>query len=93
MGEQAVVPVKGELVARLRGIETWQYGDRLQVRGHLETPPEFEDFSYREYLAQQGVYSYMGDGIPHRLSSLQGSPILAWIYAYKKYALETVYRL
>ncbi|MFN2214253.1 MAG: ComEC/Rec2 family competence protein [Anaerolineales bacterium] len=93
VGEQAVVSVKGELVARLRGIETWQYGDRLQVRGHLETPPEFEDFSYREYLAQQGVYSYMGDGIPHRLSSLQGSPILAWIYAYKKYALETVYRL
>ncbi|MGB7095210.1 MAG: ComEC/Rec2 family competence protein, partial [Anaerolineales bacterium] len=93
VGEPAVIPADGYLLARLRGRETWQYGDRLQVRGHLENPPEFEDFSYREYLAQQGVYSYMGDAIAHRISSGSGNPLLGWIYTYKEYALGTVYRL
>ena len=93
VGEPMVLPANGYLLARLRGRETWQYGDRLQVRGHLESPPEFEDFSYREYLAQQGVYSYMGDAIAHRISSGSGNPLLRWIYVYKEHALDTVYRL
>ena len=93
VGEPQVIPVNGYLQARLRGSEVWKYGDRLQIRGHLETPPEFEDFSYREYLAQQGVYSYMGDAVEHRISSGAGNPILSWIFTYKAHALQTVYRL
>ena len=92
VGEAALVPVNGYVMARLYTGD-WQYGDRLQVRGHLESPPEFEDFSYREYLAQQGVYSYMGDAVVHRVSSGEGNLILSWIYAYKAHALETVYQL
>ena len=37
----------------------WRYGDRVLLEGRLETPPEDEEFSYREYLARQGVYSLM----------------------------------
>ena len=92
VGESARVPVTGYVIARLYSGD-WGYGDRLQVRGHLESPPEFEDFSYREYLAQQGVYSDMGDAVVHRVSSGEGNLILSWIYAYKTHALETVYRL
>jgi hypothetical protein len=32
--------------------ETWQYGDRISLTGKLETPPEEEAFSYRDYLAR-----------------------------------------
>ena len=93
VGEPQVAPVNGYLQARLHGAKIWKYGDRLQIRGHLETPPEFEGFSYREYLAQQGVYSYIGDAAAHRVSTGAGNPILSWIYTYKGHALETVYRL
>jgi len=33
------------------------YGDVLEVRGRLETPPTFEDFDYREFLLRRGVAS------------------------------------
>src|SRR5262245_24125695 len=32
------------------GDSEWQYGDRLRLTGQLEAPPEFADFSYRDYL-------------------------------------------
>jgi len=92
VGETHELPVTGHILVRLYSDE-FQYGDRLQVRGHLASPPEFEDFSYREYLAQQGVYSYMGDAVAHRISSGGGNLILRWIYAYKAHALDTLYRL
>jgi competence protein ComEC len=92
VGEIHELPVTGHILVRLYSDE-FQYGDRLQVRGHLESPPEFEDFSYREYLAQQGVYSYMGDAVAHRISTGGGNLILRWIYAYKAHALDTLYRL
>ncbi|MCJ7523232.1 MAG: ComEC family competence protein, partial [Dehalococcoidia bacterium] len=33
------------------------YGDLLQLKGEMETPPEFEDFDWRDYLARQGIRS------------------------------------
>lgn len=35
---------------------------REPLHGFLETPPEAEDFSFREYLARQTIYNYMEDG-------------------------------
>ncbi len=35
----------------------YAYGDRVTVTGRLATPPDFEDFSYREYLARNGIHS------------------------------------
>lgn len=37
----------------------YQYGDGLEIRGKLETPPVFEDFNYKNYLAKNGIYSAM----------------------------------
>lgn len=34
-----------------------QYGDRIEVRGQLEVPPETSEFSYKEYLARRGIHS------------------------------------
>ncbi len=54
---EAFTPVSGMVMARLPPGNTWHYGDRIEIEGTLETPPEEEDFSYREYLARQGIYS------------------------------------
>jgi hypothetical protein len=57
-------PVRGRLLARISPEEAWRYeelryGDRLRLAGRVETPPEGESGSYRDFLARQGIYSLM----------------------------------
>ncbi|MDX9863443.1 MAG: ComEC/Rec2 family competence protein [Anaerolineaceae bacterium] len=54
------IAVNGKLIAMVRAGRSWQYGDEVLLTGLLATPPENEEFSYREYLARHGVYSYLG---------------------------------
>jgi competence protein ComEC len=92
-GEADFTPVEGLLLANVWGEGDWRYGDRVMLRGELTTPPEFEDFSYRAYLAQQGVYSVMDDPRIWRSSSGNGNLILNAIYSYKEHAKATLYRM
>ncbi|MCK4900343.1 MAG: ComEC/Rec2 family competence protein, partial [Anaerolineales bacterium] len=59
----------------------------------LETPPVFEEFSYRDYLARQGIHSYMSRVKANLVQRGQGNLILRVIYALKARALATVYRI
>jgi competence protein ComEC len=86
-------PVSGVLQARVTTGGAWRYGDRVQVQGYLETPPVLEDFSYRDYLARQGIYSLMNQASARLLLHDQGNPLLAWVYALKTRALATIYRI
>ena len=92
-GEELFVPAHGLLLARLSAAVDWRYGDRLLLEGWLETPPEFEGFSYRDYLARQGIYAYMSSASAERLATGGGNPILRGIYALRERALELVHRL
>jgi competence protein ComEC len=85
--------VSGLALVRVLPGETWAYGDRLVVRGVLETPAEVEDFSYREYLARQGVYTIVPEGRAARLDGVGGRTLLRGLFAVKARALEVVYRL
>ncbi|MFZ6027710.1 MAG: ComEC/Rec2 family competence protein [Chloroflexota bacterium] len=85
--------VHGMLLARVPPGSVWRYGDRVRLEGQLETPPTDETFSYRDYLAHQGIYSYMGKAKPHLLQHSRGNPLLALIYAAKKRAHATLYTL
>jgi competence protein ComEC len=91
--EAKFTPVRGLLLARVQLGGDWHYGDRLRLTGQLVTPPENEDFSYRDYLAQEGVYSLMEYAQAGLLQRSQGNLILAVIYAIKEHALVTVYRI
>ncbi len=71
----------------------WRYGDRVLLEGRLETPPEDEEFSYREYLARQGVYSLMLFARLGLIEHGQGNPLLSMVYTLKERALEMIYRL
>ena len=70
----------------------WQYGDRLRLSGNLEDPPQGEEFSYRDYLARQGIYSVMQPQKIELLVRGQGNPFLARLYALRQRLLELVYR-
>jgi competence protein ComEC len=87
------LPVSGLILARVQSGPTFHYGDVIRVRGMLETPPENEEFSYRDYLARQGIRAYMPSAQATLLPFHGGSPIVATIYAFKERALAVIYRL
>ena len=92
-GEAQSVPVSGLLLGSVEAGGDWHYGDYVALRGLLQTPPENEEFSYRDYLAHQGIYATMSSAEGIRLERGHGNPILGVIYALKRRALATVYQL
>ncbi len=88
------LPAGGLLLARVRNGETWRYGEVIRLRGALKTPPENEEFSYRDYLARQGIHSYMTRASVTRLPFPRGgNPLLRWVYDLKEKALANIYVL
>ncbi|HUX76171.1 MAG TPA: DNA internalization-related competence protein ComEC/Rec2 [Anaerolineae bacterium] len=67
-----------------------RYGDRVLVSGMLETPPVFEEFSYREYLARQGVHSLLRRAQVTLLAEKQANPLLYHLFTFKRYAQSTI---
>jgi competence protein ComEC len=65
----------------------FHYGDRLRVYGSLETPPVFEDFSYADYLARQGVYSQVRFAQIEFLAEKKGQPVFQQLFDFKRKAL------
>ncbi|MEZ0396858.1 MAG: ComEC/Rec2 family competence protein [Anaerolineales bacterium] len=88
------IPVEGLILARLAPGGEYHYGQVLRLRGQLLTPPEEEAFSYRDYLARQGVRAYMPSATVTLLPlPPAGNPVLGVIYAFKERCLAHVYRL
>ena len=85
--------VQGSVLIRTSRYPEIRYGDRLSISGLLETPPEFDDFSYREYLSRKGIYSYINYARVSRIASGQGSPFWAALYSIKDRARDALARL
>ena len=66
------------------------YGDRVRIEGLLETPPIFEEFSYREYLARQGIHSLIRRAQVERKEGGQGNPLYAALLTLKARAQSTI---
>jgi len=75
------------------GEPRWHYGDRVRIIGNLETPPEFESFSYRDYLARLGVYSQVRQAEVEFLAAEQGHWLYQPIFNFKAHALNTIEQL
>jgi competence protein ComEC len=86
-------PIEGQILVRTSRFENWSYGDYILIKGFLETPPEFETFSYREYLARQGIFSLVSNANVKLLESGNGNPLIKSIYTLRKHALSTIQRL
>lgn len=84
--------VTGTVLVRAPRYPEYHYGDRLEIEGLLETPPEFEDFSYRDYLARQGIHSLLRRPRITLLARDQGSFFYARLYAFKGRAQATIAR-
>lgn len=87
------VPVSGIVQMRTFRYPELAYGMRLTANGRLETPPENSDFSYKDYLARQNVYSLMSLPFVVVLAEGEGSPVYHVIFAIKHHAQATIERL
>jgi competence protein ComEC len=77
------VEVEGLVLVRAPRYPEHRYGDRLQVRGELQTPPVFEAFSYKDYLARRGIHSTVGWAQITTLERNQANPLYALLLRLK----------
>jgi len=87
------LPVQGLLLARVPNNQVFHYGDIVRLRGKVKTPPENEDFSYRDYLAAQHIHSYMSSAEVTTLPGNGGNPFLRAVYAFKEKSLDNIYQI
>ena len=87
------LPAEGLILVRAPSNQTFEYGQMIRLRGKLKTPPENEDFSYRDYLAAQGIHAYMSSATVTVLPGQGGNPFARALYAFKERSLANIYRL
>ena len=94
IGAGKVQPVAGELRLSTGADQAYVYGQPVRLRGRLVTPPTFEDFDYRAYLARKGVHSLMYSAKIEPLEEpLRGSAIKRWLYAFRARGEEVLNQL
>ncbi len=86
VGEAAPRSVEGQLLVYVPPYPRIHYGDRLRAVGLLETPPVFEDFSFKDYLAREGIYALLRDVDAHVLASHQANPLMDGVLRLKSTA-------
>ena len=89
----AQLPMQGVVQVQTYRFPVINYGSRLRVTGILETPPEGETFSYRAYLARQGIHSLMSLPNVTVIAENEGNPIYQAIFAFKSRAQTTIAQL
>src|SRR4030066_106380 len=73
--------ISGKALVHVPRYYEYHYGDILKVTGKLETPPQFDDFDYKGYLARQGIYSIINFPKIETIDTGKGFKPLAWIYS------------
>ncbi len=86
-------PVKGLVLLRTARYPEYRYGDVLEIFGKPETPPVFEGFSYKDYLARFGIHSMMRRGKITLLQAQRGFSVYAAIYRFKEKAHQVTNRI
>ena len=77
----AYAEASGKALVTILRYHEYHYGDILRITGKLETPPQSDDFSYKDYLARQGIYSIINYPRIEILDTGKGFKPLAWIYS------------
>ncbi len=86
-------PAHGLVLVRAPRFPLIPYGSVIEVNGRPETPPEFDTFSYKEYLARRGIHSLVNRPRITVLAQGQGNPFYHAIYAFKARSQATINRL
>lgn len=55
----ATEAANGHVLVQVPSSDHYRYGDQVQIAGALALPPEYDDFSYRDYLARHGIHALL----------------------------------
>lgn len=91
--QEARAAVRGQALAMLAPGGDWRYGQRVLVSGSPIDPPASGDFSYREYLARKGIYTYLTYPQVQAQPGEAGSALLRGLYALRQAGLGVIARL
>lgn len=75
--------INGNFLATVAKHPSYRYGDLVEFKGNLKSPGEFDNFSYKDYLARYDIYSIMDYPQTRLLGERQGSKIYTWILSVK----------
>lgn len=92
MGESSR-PVQGLALVYADRAGDYHYGDRVRVYGLPQTPGEFDTFSWRDYLAQGGIYTVVYRADVTILERGVGSPVLGALYGLRDKTRDVINRL
>lgn len=73
--------VRGKALIFVPRYPAYEYGNVLTVNGEMKTPPQLDDFDYKEYLAHQGIYATMLYPEIELLETGRGFGPLAWVHS------------
>jgi competence protein ComEC len=85
-------PILGKVLITVGRYPEYKYGDELKIIGELKTPPVFEDFNYKDYLAKSGIYSVVCWPEIEILAKDQGNFIYRKILGFKNKLRESIYQ-
>ncbi len=72
--------VNGKVVVNVLQLPEFEYGDKIRFYGKLEIPPEFEDFSYKNYLAKDKIFVYSPWSSADLVSKNNGNFVQGFLY-------------
>ncbi|MGA2159333.1 MAG: ComEC/Rec2 family competence protein [Dehalococcoidia bacterium] len=90
IGKNDVSTIRGDALVRLPFYRDLRYGDDLIITGKPETPSQFDDFDYKNYLAYQGIYSVVNYPSVRVVSSAGGFQLLSWIYTLRDHLAQSL---
>jgi competence protein ComEC len=82
--------VTGRIRLQVLPGSSYNYGDRLSLRGNLQTPSEEGRFSYRKYLENKNVYSQMSFASVRVIESNTLNPLLTALYSFRMKANQII---
>jgi len=90
----ATRPIIGKALVTMPRWNQWQYGDQLLFIGSPLTPAIFPDFSYKEYLARQGVQSVIYYPLNvQKVGVKEGVGFRRWLINFREHARRMIFSL
>lgn len=80
----------GKVLVTLPHYPVYQYGDLIELEGKLKSPAEFDSFSYKDYLAKDGIYSVMYSPAAKLISENNGNYLYTAIFKLKNKFKEKI---
>lgn len=86
--ESGTRPVSGKVLVSVSRYPEYRYGDLLELSGKLQIPESDAEFSYRDYLSKDGIYSQSWYPKIIFLEADKGNFIKSRLLSFKSFFIE-----